>query len=492
MKVVQPPTIDVRVTSCRQTTSAPIIGNHSASASYRAPPQAFNDTILTLIVYSRRASWTPKPGDQAPELDASTGPSNAPIVPGQGQATDVHLWEGRFQERPDTTMTMSDTIRLEDLLSESERLARRLSEADDELLELRERLRMVGSSAKVGIWEYDFRTDTLWVSDELAAMYGYSAEEFTWERFVSCLHPDDVVSELKRPTPSFPFGEVNEFIFRFRHADGDFRTIRSRSTTYGSGDTPHRKIGAHIDMSSDTLLHLNSKLAEANERIAQFSRIASHDLRSPLRAIKGLAFLTLHDPDSSLSPSGVEHLERVINRIGHMDRLVCELLEYSSSGLDEVAPTETDVDQVLDDVVQLIDPGDLAIEVDSTVGRVTTTASPLTICVRNMIDNACKHHDRNDGTVRVRARLEDRWLEIVVSDDGPGIPEAHQEKIFEPFYSTNSESGTGLGLAHVKRVVEQYDGSLDLESTPGQGSTFTVRWPVTATGGDRRAPLEPR
>ncbi len=388
-------------------------------------------------------------------------------------------------------MTTSETIRLEDLLSESERLAERLSEANNELVELQDRLRMVGSSAKVGIWEYDFRSDTLWVSDELAAMYGYSPAELTWDKFVSCLHPDDVVSELKRPTPSLPFGKVNEFIFRFRHADGNFRTIRSRSTTYGNGDTPHRKMGAHIDMSSDTLLHLNSRLAEANERISQFSRIASHDLRSPLRAINSLAFLTLHDPESTLSPTAVEQLERVINRIGHMDRLVCELLDYSTTELDEVAPTETDVDQMLNDIVELIDRESLTIEVDSGLGKVITTASPLTICIRNLVDNACKHHDRADGTVRVSARVDDGWLEIAVSDDGPGIPEAHQGKIFEPFYSTNSESGTGLGLAHVKRVVEQYNGHLDLESGPGQGSTFTVRWPVTAAGDDRRAPLEP-
>lgn len=387
-------------------------------------------------------------------------------------------------------MTTSDTLRLEDLRSESERLANLLSEANNELLELRDRLRMVGSSAKVGIWEYDFRSDTLWVSDELAAMYGYSSEEFTWDKFVSCLHPDDVVSELKRPTPSFPFGTVNEFIFRFRHADGDFRTIRSRSTTYGTGDTPHRKMGAHIDMSSDTLLHLNSRLAEANERISQFSRIASHDLRSPLRAINSLAYLTLHDPESTLSATAVEHLERVINRIGHMDQLVCDLLDYSTTELDDVTPTIADVGQMLDDIVELVDRGDLTIEVDSAVGKVITATSPLTICVRNLVDNACKHHDRADGTVRVSARLDDRWLEIVVSDDGPGIPESSQKRIFEPFYSTNSESGTGLGLAHVRRVVEQYNGCLDLESTPGRGSTFTLHWPVTAIGGDLRTPLD--
>ena len=375
-------------------------------------------------------------------------------------------------------MTTSKSTRLGDLQKENERMAGRLSEANRELLELRERLRMVGSSAKVGIWEYDFRSDSLWVSDELAAMYGYSPAGLTWEKFVACLHPDDVVAELERPTPSFPFGDVNEFFFRFRHADGDFRTIRSRSTTYGVGDTPHRKMGAHIDMSSDTLLHLNSKLAEANERISQFTRVASHDLRSPLRAVNSLAFLTLHDPDSTLSPTAIKHLERATARIGQMDRLVCDLLDYSTSDLDDVAPAEVDIDRILAGIVDLVDGKDLVIEVDSTAGRLVIATSPLTICVRNLVDNACKHHDRSDGTVHVTARRHGGWLEIAVSDDGPGIPESLQKKIFEPFYSTNMETGSGLGLAHVSRVVEQYGGHLDLRSAPGEGATFTLRWPV--------------
>ncbi len=375
-------------------------------------------------------------------------------------------------------MTTSRTIGLEELRYESERLSRRLAEANNELEELRERLRMVGSSAKVGIWEYDFRRDALWVSDELAAMYGYTPAELTWDKFVSCLHPDDVVAALERPTPSFPFGKVNEFIFRFRHADGDFRTVRSRSTTYGVGDTPHRKIGAHIDMSSDTLLHLNSKLAEANERLSRFSSIASHDLRSPLRTINSLAYLTLHDPDSALSAMAVKHLERVINRVGHMDQMVSDLLAYSTADLDEVTPSPVDIDEALFTIVELVDSQDLTVEIASAVGTVLTTVSPLTICVRNLVDNACKHHDQMDGTVLVTSSFDERWLEVMVSDDGPGIPEHHQERIFEPFYSSNTESGTGLGLAHVRRVVDKYDGHLSLDSVPGKGTTFTLRWPA--------------
>ena len=377
-------------------------------------------------------------------------------------------------------MTTSETIRLEELKNENERLAGRLSDANNELLELRERMRMVGSSAKVGIWEYDFRLDTLWVSEELAAMYGYTPEKLTWPKFVSCLHPDDLVSELERPTPSFPFGKVNEFIFRFRHADGEFRTIRSRSTTYGVGDVPHRKMGAHIDMSSDTLLHLNSQLAEANERISQFSRIASHDLRSPLRAINSLAFLVLHDPDSELSPSAVDHLERALNRIGQMDQLVRDLLDYSTAELDDVLATPTNVDRILRDVVDLVDHRGLTIEVDSNVGTVVTTASPLTICVRNLVDNACKHHDGTDGQVTVTGRLDGDWLELIVEDDGPGIDDVHRNRVFEPFYSSDMEKGSGLGLAHVNRVVEKYNGHLDLDSVPGEGTTFTLRWPISS------------
>lgn len=134
---------------------------------------------------------------------------------------------------------------------EVERLQSRLAEVKRELVVLRDRLHLVGQAARIGLWEYDFEREVLHVSDELAALYGLSPNEFTWSEFVARLHPDDLIDELERPTPSYPFGRANEFLLRVRHRDGSYRTIRSRSVTHGTGDRPLRKLGVHIDETHD-------------------------------------------------------------------------------------------------------------------------------------------------------------------------------------------------------------------------------------------------
>ena len=135
--------------------------------------------------------------------------------------------------------------------AEVERLRSRLAEVKRELVALRDRLHLVGQAARIGLWEYDFEREVLHVSDELAGLYGLRPDEFTWADFVARLHPDDLVDELVRPTPSYPFGRPNEFLFRVRHRDGDYRTIRSRSVTHGQGDRPLRKLGIHIDVTDE-------------------------------------------------------------------------------------------------------------------------------------------------------------------------------------------------------------------------------------------------
>ncbi len=352
----------------------------------------------------------------------------------------------------------------------------------------RERLRLVGGAAKVGIWDYDFRHRELWVSDELAAIYGVEPGELTWPAFVSRIHPDDVPAEVEQPTPSFPFGSVNEFFFRVRHADGRYRSIRSRSVTVGEGGTPHRKLGAHIDMSEDALLSTNERLAEANERLRQFAYLVSHDLRSPLRGVRSLLAIAAEDHGEDLPAEVLEVLDMVEDRVGRMGRLVDDLLTYATSDLASIEPELCDIGQLVDDIIATLDYRASKVEVDAATVACRVPISPLTVCVRNLVDNACKHHHRADGTVAVAAEVTDGWLVITVADDGPGIPEGAIGRIYDAFYSSNRAEGSGLGLAHVRRAIEKYSAVLECDSEVGRGTTFTIRWPLGSTSAQTEPP----
>lgn len=343
------------------------------------------------------------------------------------------------------------------------------------------RLRTVGLAAKVGIWEYDFEQESLWVSDELAAIYGLGPT-MTWADFISRIHPDDMDTRLERPTPSLPFGELNQFLIRVRHADGEYRTIRSRSVTIGSGDTPHKKVGAHIDVSEDEAMLVNGELAEANERLRQFSHLASHDLRSPLRGIRHLVSFIDEDHGETLPPEVMRMMSQIAQRAGQMDRLVEDLLRYSTGSLRQVMVEHCDVNRLVFDIARLVEPRGCSLNTSTTVdGHVSVAASPLTICIRNLIDNACKHHDKVGGTVDASVVLEADTLVVVIADDGPGLSDGVAERMFEPFFTTKSQDGSGIGLAHVARTAEQYGADLSYETVAGRGTTFTLRWPTKSS-----------
>lgn len=343
---------------------------------------------------------------------------------------------------------------------------------------LRQRLALVGAAAKVGIWEYDFERDELWVSDELARLYGTTTDVLTWSEFVSRIHPDDVVAPVANPTPSYPFGEVNDFMFRVRHDDGTYRNIRSRSTTYGEGDRPVRKLGAHIDMSDDTMFRV-AELSNANERLRQFAYMASHDLRSPLRAIRNLIDFIIDDHGSSLPDEAAKMLEEIDARAGGLDRLVVDMLDYATADLKDTRPAPTTIRRLIDDVIATTDARQCRIVVDcDIVEPVNLTGEPLSACVRNLVDNACKYHDKPAGTVTVTAHVDGVWLRVEIADDGPGIPPGVQNNVFDAFKTTDPTTSSGLGLAHVRDQIDKHDATIELVSDPEVGTRFTVRWPI--------------
>ena len=106
---------------------------------------------------------------------------------------------------------------------------------------------------------------------------------------------------------------------------------------------------------------------------------------------------------------------------------------------------------------------------------------PFEQCFRNLLSNAVKYHDQPDGRIVVSSRQNGSYYEFSVSDDGPGIPSRHRDKIFEMFQKLESREdveGTGMGLALVKRIVEHHGGDIAIESADPRGAIFRFTWPL--------------
>ena len=219
----------------------------------------------------------------------------------------------------------------------------------------------------------------------------------------------------------------------------------------------------------------------SNAELEKFAYVASHDLKSPLRAIDNLTKWLEEDLDDVLNDRNRAHMEKLRGRVLRMENLLDDLLEYSRAGrnLDnsEIIKSERLVREISDflDV-----PKGFVVKADESLKGINVPRMPLEQIFHNLVGNALKHHDKEKGTITVSAKNRGEFYEFSVADDGPGIPKKYQEQVFEMFQTLKSRDeveGSGMGLALVKKIVHNFGGQFRLESEEGQGSTFIFTWP---------------
>lgn len=222
------------------------------------------------------------------------------------------------------------------------------------------------------------------------------------------------------------------------------------------------------------------------ERVkSDFVSTVSHDLRSPLTAILG--YIELLERVGSLNATQKEFVQRVHMSVQNITNLINELLDLGriEAGFDaqrEFFALEKLILLAVEELRESADSKSQKILVEVPPDLPDIFASPTRIhqVLSNLIGNAVKYTQPN-GWVRIRAQAEKDQLILRVQDNGPGILVSEQPYIFDRFYrATNAEetSGTGLGLAIVKSIIENHQGRIWVESTPGSGTTFTVMLPL--------------
>ncbi|MCP3962037.1 MAG: HAMP domain-containing protein [bacterium] len=250
------------------------------------------------------------------------------------------------------------------------------------------------------------------------------------------------------------------------------------------------EIGMLYDGFNDMLAQVQlrqEELERSNQDLDQFAYVASHDLKAPLRAIATLAGWIEEDLAERLEGEAKEQMGLLRSRVARMDALIEGVLQYSRAGRTETDSGVVDVGELLGQVIELQSPP-AGFEVVVSPGMPTFSTNPLRLgqVFANLINNAIKYHDRSEGRVEIRAERRDRFYEFTVEDDGPGIAAQHHERIFKMFQTLQPRDeveSTGLGLALVKKLVEEEGGKIHLESEVGAGATFRFTWPITRAGG---------
>jgi signal transduction histidine kinase len=232
------------------------------------------------------------------------------------------------------------------------------------------------------------------------------------------------------------------------------------------------------------------------DRLAVLGQMAAglaHEIRNPLGAIKGAAQLLADPgPEISLDPSQREFLGIIVEEVDRLDRVVGSVLDLARSNQGVAVPT--DVNAVVRRTVQVLSPEraeDLAVELvlDPTLSRVAIDPEQLRQVLMNLMRNAAQAM-KNRGTITLMTRAhsgrgtrprrvgsDQAFIELTVTDNGPGISQKVLENIFLPFFTTK-DKGTGLGLAVSQRIVQGAGGRIDVRTYEGKGSTFAILLPA--------------
>ncbi len=221
------------------------------------------------------------------------------------------------------------------------------------------------------------------------------------------------------------------------------------------------------------------KLAQSNEELNRFAYVASHDLKSPLNAINKLTTWMEEDLQDKLDEQTARHFGLIKNRVKRMNNLLDDLLQYSRIGRLDYEYSDISLAEMMQAIRETIDipPG---FTVHNNELTLSLPYVPLEMVIRNLIDNAIKHHHSDKGHIWVEARETAHEYNIEVRDDGPGIPEKYRAKAIEMFQTLKPRDeveGTGIGLSMVDKTLMHYGGKLQLGDAPEGGAKINLRWP---------------
>ena len=246
------------------------------------------------------------------------------------------------------------------------------------------------------------------------------------------------------------------------------------------------KTGDEVQALAETFNEMIERLQRSFERMQQFISDASHELRTPLTVLKGEIELGLNTCPRA---GHCEILEACSSEISRMSRLVETLLFLSNADVEKVAlnlkPVHLDrlMEEMAEEAQILAEPKHIHVELINGAGAILHgDEMKLRRLLLNLSDNAVKYTPEG-GQVVFRSQSEDGYAEIQVTDTGIGIEAQDLVRIFDRFYRVDKsrsrgEGGYGLGLAICKWIAEAHGGTIRVESSPGKGSTFSVRLPV--------------
>ncbi|MFC2127624.1 ATP-binding protein [Bacteroidota bacterium] len=226
-----------------------------------------------------------------------------------------------------------------------------------------------------------------------------------------------------------------------------------------------------INKQKDKLLN---SLELQNQELSDYAHMVSHDLKSPLRAIETLTTWLNEDYSDKLGEDGKNNLIHIKNNVKKMDELISGILEYSTIGKTEINIVNIDLNEVVQETLKTLYNPDNVVITAQRLPEIKGNIYRLQQLFQNIIDNAIKYNDKEQGTVHIGYEDYNKThYKFYIKDNGKGIDKKHFDKIFKTFNKLESDThSSGIGLSIVKKIVTLHEGQIWVESKLNTGTTF--------------------
>ena len=264
--------------------------------------------------------------------------------------------------------------------------------------------------------------------------------------------------------------------FAERISGGEFTTVEENTKDEMTN------LSVSLNAMSRSLSKNIAELESRNAELDKFAYVVSHDLKAPLRGIHNVVKWIEEDLANELSPELKKYLDIIPQRIKRMEDLINGLLDYARTR-EKTIPEKTDVQKMVQEIAEAIVPRHFKVEIKELPVFITERLK-LEQVFTNLISNAVKFTPHKNAKISISYREVDDQYEFSVKDNGVGIDPDYHEKIFELFQTLrekDEQESTGIGLALIKKILNDHRGTIHVISQTGKGAEFIFSWPREIT-----------
>lgn len=235
-----------------------------------------------------------------------------------------------------------------------------------------------------------------------------------------------------------------------------------------------------LNSMSETLNKNIKELEKRNKELNQFAYVVSHDLKAPIRGIYNVTQWIEEDLGGEVSPQMRKYLNIIPDRIKRMEDLIHGLLDYARISREKPLKERVEVDKLIRDIAELIVPENFEVQT-MNLPVLSTEKIRLEQVFSNLMSNAVKYSKpEQNGKISISCIELDDFYQFSIADNGIGIEPQFHSKIFEIFQTLrekHAKESTGIGLAIVKKIIDDQHCTINVHSELGEGSVFTFTWP---------------